>query len=42
MLNKFKEKFRYTKLHYFLLKFTNPNYRNWIRNEFIFHKKIFK
>tara|TARA_B110000003_G_scaffold259087_1_gene278762 strand:- start:717 stop:1454 length:738 start_codon:yes stop_codon:yes gene_type:complete len=40
MLKKLKDKFRYTKLHYFLLKFTNPNYINWIRNEFIFHKKF--
>ena len=40
MLNKFKKKFRYSKFHYFLLKFTNPNYINWIKNEFIFHKKF--
>lgn len=40
MFNKLKDYFRYTSLHYLLLKFKNPNYISWIKKEIQFHKKI--
>ena len=42
MLNSLKNYLRYTKLHFFILRFTNPNYVNWIDKEINFHKKFLK
>ena len=42
MLDSLKNYLRYTKLHFFILRFTNPNYVNWIDKEINFHKKFLK
>ena len=40
MLNQIKNYLRYTKLHFLILRFTNPSYINWINKEINFHKKF--
>ena len=42
MLNIIKNYLRYTKLHFLILKFTNPKYIKWINKEISFHKKFLK
>ena len=42
MIDIIKNYLRYTKLHFLILKFTNPNYIKWIEREIIFHKKFLK
>tara|TARA_B100001250_G_scaffold396149_1_gene401816 strand:- start:2230 stop:2970 length:741 start_codon:yes stop_codon:yes gene_type:complete len=42
MLEKIKSKIRYTNLYFFLLRFTNPKYLDWINKEFQFHQKFLK
>ena len=40
MLNNLKSNLRYTNLHYAILKITNPQYLNWLKKEYFFHKKF--
>lgn len=42
MFNQIKNYLRYTKLHFLILRFTNPNYIDWIDKEINFHKKFLK
>ena len=40
MIHILKNYLRYTKFHFYLLRFTNPNYLKWINKEIDFHKKF--
>ena len=37
---KIKNLFRYSKFHFFILKYKNPSYIDWIHKEIEFHKKF--
>lgn len=40
MIKKLKERFSYSDIHYFILRFTNPNYIKFLNKEYLFHKKF--
>lgn len=40
IINYLKNKIKYSKFHYLLLKFKNPTYINYLNNELSFYKKI--
>lgn len=40
MIKKIKDYLRYSFLHYLFLKFKNPKYILWLKEEYIFHKKF--
>ena len=42
MLENIKNYLRYSKLHFIILRYTNPEYINWINKEINFHKKFLK
>ncbi len=42
MINYIKKYLRYTKFHFFILKFTNPHYLSWLKKEVNFYKKVLK
>jgi FkbM family methyltransferase len=38
MLKKIKNYYRYSNLHFYILRFLNPTYLNYLKNEFAFYK----